>query len=306
MAAIAADKPEPRRNRRRLRARRALGARPSAGHGHSQRHAGFLFRRRPIPRSRRRPSRMPAAWPRKAPTSSTSARNRRGPMAAPSRSPPTTNWRGSTPVLPAVVELGLPVSIDTIKAAVAAWALDQGAAIVNDVWGLQRDPDMAPLVAAARRAGRSSCTTATRPMPRIDIVADVDAFFARSLDIAARPASRASRSCSIPASASARRRSRASICIARLAEFKRFGLPLLVGASRKRFINTVSPSQPDDRIGGSIAAHLLAVAERRRDHARARRAPKPCRRCASPPRSRPRDERPHLHQRAWRCTPITA
>jgi len=37
-------------------------------------------------------------------------------------------------------------------------------------------------------------------------------------------------------------------------------LPLLVGASRKRFINTVTPSPPDDRIGGSIASHLLAVA----------------------------------------------
>ena len=48
-------------------------------------------------------------------------------------------------------------------------------------------------------------------------------------------------------------------CIARLAEFGRFGLPLLVGASRKRFINSVTPSQPDERIGGSIASHLLAV-----------------------------------------------
>src|SRR6185312_15128917 len=52
------------------------------------------------------------------------------------------------PILPTVVQLGPPVSIDTIKADVASWALDQGAAIVNDVWGLQRDPDMAPLVAA--------------------------------------------------------------------------------------------------------------------------------------------------------------
>ena len=51
------------------------------------------------------------------------------------------------PVLPAVLKLGLPVSIDTIKAAIASWALDQGAVIVNDVWGLQRDPDMAALVA---------------------------------------------------------------------------------------------------------------------------------------------------------------
>ena len=48
-----------------------------------------------------------------------------------------------TPVLRPVIELGLPVSIDTIKAKVAAWALEQGAAMLNDVWGLQRDPEMA-------------------------------------------------------------------------------------------------------------------------------------------------------------------
>src|SRR5262249_9731428 len=51
------------------------------------------------------------------------------------------------PVLPEVVKLGVPVSIDTIKASIAAWALDQGAVIINDVWGLQRDPDIARLVA---------------------------------------------------------------------------------------------------------------------------------------------------------------
>ena len=51
------------------------------------------------------------------------------------------------PILPAALKVGLPVSIDTIKASIAAWALDQGAGIVNDVWGLQRDADMAKLVA---------------------------------------------------------------------------------------------------------------------------------------------------------------
>ena len=50
------------------------------------------------------------------------------------------------------------------------------------------------------------------------------------------------------------------VCLARLAAFQRFGLPLLVGASRKRFINTITPSAPDQRIGGSIASHLIAVA----------------------------------------------
>src|SRR5262249_7236906 len=52
------------------------------------------------------------------------------------------------PVLPRVIALGVPVSIDTMKAAVAARALEAGAAIVNDVWGLQRDHDMARVVAA--------------------------------------------------------------------------------------------------------------------------------------------------------------
>jgi dihydropteroate synthase len=48
-------------------------------------------------------------------------------------------------------------------------------------------------------------------------------------------------------------------CIARFAEFRKFGLPLLLGASRKRFIASVSPSEPQQRIGGSLAAHLYGV-----------------------------------------------
>jgi dihydropteroate synthase len=86
-------------------------------------------------------------------------------------------------VLPAVVALGLPVSIDTIKAEVATWALRAGAAIVNDVWGLQRDPRMAEVVA---RSGAPVVIMHNREAadPAIDIMADIAAFFARSLTIA--------------------------------------------------------------------------------------------------------------------------
>ena len=56
--------------------------------------------------------------------------------------------------LAAVCALGTPVSIDTMKAEVARWALTQGAAMINDVWGLQRDPDMAAVVAEHRTSGR--------------------------------------------------------------------------------------------------------------------------------------------------------
>ena len=161
-------------------------------------------------------------------------------------------------VLPAVVAIGVPVSIDTIKASIAAWALDQGAAIVNDVWGLQRDPEMASLVA---KRGVPVIVMHNRESadPTIDIVADVIDFFSHSLEIAARAG--ITRECIVldPGIGFGKTPEQSITCIARLAELKCFGLPLLVGASRKRFISTVTPSTPDERIGGSISAHLLAV-----------------------------------------------
>jgi dihydropteroate synthase len=163
------------------------------------------------------------------------------------------------PVLPELARLGVPISIDTIKATVAAWALDNGAAIVNDVWGLQRDPDMAPLV-AARGVPVIVMHNRDSADASLDIIADVVAFFARSLDIAERAGIAREKIVLDPGIGFGKTPEQSIQCLARLAEFKRFGLPLLVGASRKRFINTVTPSPPDDRIGGSIASHLLAVA----------------------------------------------
>ena len=161
-------------------------------------------------------------------------------------------------IVPEVVKLGVPVSIDTIKASTAAWALDQGAAIVNDVWGLQKDPDMAPLV-AKRRVPVIVMHNRDAADPGIDIVADVKAFFTRSLEIAARAGIARESIVLDPGIGFGKTPEQSIICLARFAEFKSFGLPLLVGASRKRFINSVTPSPPHERIGGSIAAHLLAV-----------------------------------------------
>ena len=89
------------------------------------------------------------------------------------------------PVLADVVALGIPVSIDSMKSAVVAWALDQGAAIANDVWGLQRDPGMARLV-AARQVPVIVMHNRDSADPAIDIMKDIAAFFARSLEIAAK------------------------------------------------------------------------------------------------------------------------
>jgi dihydropteroate synthase len=163
------------------------------------------------------------------------------------------------PVLAAVAGLGVPVSIDTMKAQVAASALATGAGIVNDVWGLQRDPDMAGVVA---RHGVPVIVMHNRATadPALDIMADIAAFFARSLDLAERAGIARDRIVLDPGIGFGKTPEQSMTALARLDAFAAFGLPLLVGASRKRFIDTVSPAPPDRRLGGSLAAHLLAVA----------------------------------------------
>jgi dihydropteroate synthase len=162
------------------------------------------------------------------------------------------------PVLPEVVALGIPVSIDSMKSAVVAWALDQGAAIANDVWGLQRDPSMAGLI-AERRVPVIVMHNRDHADPAIDIMKDMAEFFARSLDMATKAGISLDRIVLDPGIGFGKTPEQSMIALARLAELQCFGLPLLVGASRKRFISTVTPSEPHQRLGGSIAAHLLAA-----------------------------------------------
>jgi dihydropteroate synthase len=96
--------------------------------------------------------------------------------------------------------------------------------------------------------------------PEIDIMADIAAFFARSLEIAARAGIARENIVLDPGIGFGKTPEQSLIAIARLGELASFGLPLLLGASRKRFIDKVSPAPPDRRLGGSIAAHLLGVA----------------------------------------------
>ena len=160
------------------------------------------------------------------------------------------------PVLPEVLRLGLPVSIDTVKARTAAWALEQGATIANDVWGLQRDPDMARVV-AEHQVPVIVMHNRDKADPAIDIMADVRDFFARSLEIAERAGIR--QVVLDPGVGFGKVPEQSMTVIARLGELRAFGRPLLMGLSRKRFISSVVPSEPQERLGGSIAGNLIAV-----------------------------------------------
>jgi dihydropteroate synthase len=162
------------------------------------------------------------------------------------------------PILPAVVATGTPVSIDTMKAAVAAWALDAGASMVNDVWGLQRDRDMARVV-AERGVPIIIMHNRESADPSIDIIADVTNFFSRSLEIAWEAGISHHQIVLDPGIGFGKTPEQSLACIAHLRTWHGFDLPLLVGASRKRFINSVVPTEPTERLPGSLAAHLLAV-----------------------------------------------
>lgn len=161
-------------------------------------------------------------------------------------------------VLPAVVHLGLPVSIDTMKAPVAAWATEQGVTIVNDVWGLQRDPDMARVV-AERRVPVIVMHNRDKADPSIDIMADIEAFLNRSLDIAAKAGIARDMIAIDPGIGFGKTPEQSIQVLSSLERLHAFRLPILVGASRKRFISSVVPSEPRERIGGSLASHLIAV-----------------------------------------------
>jgi dihydropteroate synthase len=162
------------------------------------------------------------------------------------------------PVLADVVALGVPVSIDSMKSSVVAWALEAGAAIANDVWGLQRDPDMARLL-AARRSPVVIMHNRDQADASIDIMSDIAGFFRRSLEIATKAGIQRESIVLDPGIGFGKTNEQSMMALARLDQLNVFGLPLLVGASRKRFINSITPSEPQQRLGGSIAAHVVAA-----------------------------------------------
>jgi dihydropteroate synthase len=85
------------------------------------------------------------------------------------------------------------------------------------------------------------------------------AFFARSFEIATRAGIAPGRVVLDPGIGFGKTPEQSITMIARLSELRSFGCPLLMGLSRKRFIDFVSPSKPDQRIGGSIAGNVMAV-----------------------------------------------
>lgn len=150
------------------------------------------------------------------------------------------------------------ISIDTYKAEVAIAALKAGAHIVNDVWGLSRDPGMAKAIADG---GAAAIIMHNREQidGSLDIFEDMKAFFAKAAEKALRAGVGEDQIVLDPGIGFGKTLEQNLQILGNLAKLNDYGFPVLLGASRKSFINKVSPSDPGDRIGGSVVTTVFAA-----------------------------------------------
>jgi dihydropteroate synthase len=167
-------------------------------------------------------------------------------------------WRVK-PVLEALAaDFDAPISIDTAKAQVARAAARLGASVINDVWGLQRDPGMAEAVADTGSAV-VVMHNRERADGRIDILDDVERFFERSLNLAAGAGVPFGRILLDPGVGFGKTPEQNHSCISNLDRFRRFGAPILVGLSRKSFIGRITGAEVEKRLPGTLAADTIAL-----------------------------------------------
>ena len=155
--------------------------------------------------------------------------------------------------------LDVAISIDTYKSGVARRALGLGAVVVNDIWGLQKDPAMAETVAAAEAAVVIMHNRVDKDAS-IDIIADIRRFFSHSLALAAAAGIARSRIILDPGIAFGKTARQNVEVIARLHELMDFGCPILIGCSRKKFLGSLIDGGTEAELIGTVAANLAACA----------------------------------------------
>ena len=170
-------------------------------------------------------------------------------------------WRRLEPLLaPLVAEVAAPLSIDTTKAEIARRAVALGICVVNDVWGLQKDAAIADVVAESGAAlvimhNRDSID------PDLDVEADLRGFFDRSLKLADRAGIPRARILLDPGIGFGKNKAQNLKALALTASLRAtFGLPILIGVSRKRLFGDLLGSGVGDRLIPTLAANLAALA----------------------------------------------
>jgi dihydropteroate synthase len=171
-------------------------------------------------------------------------------------------WARLAPVLAALGDGSAlpPISIDTSKADIARRALAAGASMVNDVWGLRRDPNLASVAA---NAGAAVVLMHNRDAidGTVDIVAEILAVLDRSVAIATAAGVPPDRIVLDPGIGFGKTLEQNYQAVAALPRLKALGFPVLLGVSRKSFIGRLFDPQPapQERLPGTLAANLYGA-----------------------------------------------
>jgi dihydropteroate synthase len=151
-----------------------------------------------------------------------------------------------------------PLSIDTTKPAVAAAALDAGAALINDVWGVGEDPALVRL--AAERAV-PIVLMHNRVEPRYDdVVAEVVADLRRAVEQAVRAGVPFESTLVDPGFGFGKTADHNVAVLRDLAALRAVGRPILLGTSRKSTIGRILDLPADQRVEGTVATTVLGIA----------------------------------------------
>ncbi|SDN91984.1 dihydropteroate synthase [Phyllobacterium sp. OV277] len=170
---------------------------------------------------------------------------------------PKTEQSRVLPVIEALAkETDVLISVDTYREETARLAVAAGAHIVNDVWGVQREPAIADL-AAKTGAGLVIMHTGRERERDPDVIVDQFAFLNRSLEIAKLAGVAHDQIVLDPGFGFAKETEENLALIRRFGELKTFGYPFLAGTSRKRFLGAVTGREADERDAATAATSAI-------------------------------------------------
>ncbi|MGD1119926.1 MAG: dihydropteroate synthase [Dehalococcoidales bacterium] len=156
-------------------------------------------------------------------------------------------------------EVSVPVSVDTYKSRVAESALEAGANMINDIWGLKKDPALARLAAQAKVPIILMANERDAP-PKAGIVAKVLADLEAGIRIASTAGVTAENIIVDPGCGFGKTLEQNLELVNRLAELKALGKPILLGTSRKSMIGLVLDLPAEQRLEGNLAVTAIGIA----------------------------------------------
>ncbi|UMM07162.1 dihydropteroate synthase [Gluconobacter frateurii] len=173
--------------------------------------------------------------------------------------PADEEWARLEPVINRLAPEGLALSVDTTKSVVARKALQSGVRLINDVWGFHADPDM-PFVIADSEAHAVVMHNRHEVDDQLDLLADWRRFFDHSLERAEKAGINRNRLILDPGVGFGKTQDQNVQAIAALGTLKReYGLPVLLGLSRKSLFGHLLGRPIDDRLAGTLAANLVGA-----------------------------------------------